>query len=74
MLEGGLLPPLPDATTPTLYWVPDSRPLKVAEGVALLTLTAEPPPSGVAVKVKLSQGPPEAGAVADAAADAANRV
>ena len=66
-MEGGLLPPLPDATTPTLYCVPGSRPLNVAEGVALLTVTAEPPPRGVAVKVKLSQGPPEVGAVAAAA-------
>ena len=53
---------------PTLYCVPGSRPPSVAEGVALLTVTAEPPPSGVAVKVKLSQGPPEVGAVADAVA------
>ena len=67
LLEGGLLPPLPDATTPTLYCVPGSRPSKVAEGVALLTVTAaDPPPTGVAVNTKLSQGPPEVGAVASA--------
>ena len=58
---------MPDATTPTLYWVPGSRPSSVAEGVALLAVTGEPPPTGMAVNTKLSQGPPEVGAVADAA-------
>lgn len=38
--------------------------LKVAAGVALVTTIGEPPPTGVAVNVKLVQGPPVVGGVA----------
>ena len=63
-LDAGLVLPLPDATTPTLYCVPGRRPLNVAAGVALVTTTAEPALRGVAVKVNASQGPPDVGGVA----------
>ena len=67
-LEAGLVLLLPFATTLTLYSVPASSPLSVAAGVALVTTTAAPPPTGVAVKVNESHGPPDAGDVAAATA------
>jgi hypothetical protein len=51
----------------TPYCVAGISPESVAEGVALLKLSAAPPPTGLTVKTYATQGPPELGVVAAAA-------
>ena len=51
VLDAGLSPFGPEATTPTLYWVPGFRPVKSTFGVEVETVMGAPPPMGVAVKV-----------------------
>lgn len=51
VLDAGLGPLAPVATTLTSYVVPVLRPLNIAAGVALVTTIGVPPPTGVAVKV-----------------------
>lgn len=51
VLEAGLSPFGPVATTSTRYRVPGFRPVKSAAGESLVTITGGPPPTGVAVKV-----------------------
>ena len=51
VFEAAVGPLGPFATTLTVYCVPGCRPLNTAYGVALVTVTGAPPPTGVAVKV-----------------------
>lgn len=51
VLDLGLSPFGPAATTTTVYWVPGFRPVKRAFRVLLVTLTGTPPAMGVAVNV-----------------------
>ena len=51
VLDAGLGPSGPVATTLTVYVVPGLAPLNLADGVALVTTMGAPPPTGVAVKV-----------------------
>lgn len=51
MLDFGLSPFGPVATTSTVYCVPGFKPVKSTVGVVLVTVTGDPPPIGVAVKV-----------------------